>query len=125
MTKRIHVIFITSIFTTLFFSSFSSLAGDEANKYEITIDKSNPLIVHVSAELLIDGDTLFMNSNCPNYDYPEGWSTFVKNLKITTPKGKAVLFEYVSKSKWLIERNKSKILFLNYDIDQLYLHNNH
>ncbi len=117
MTNRFRLIFITSIFTIFFFSSLSSLAGDETNKYEITIDKSNPSFVHVSAALLIEGDTLFMNSNCPNYDYPEGWSTFVKNLKITTPKGKAVSFEYISKSKWLIEGNNSKLLFLNYDID--------
>ncbi len=117
MFERLRATFISIIFTKMLLSSFNSLAGDEVNKYAITVDESSPLLVHVSAELLVQGDTLYMSSNCPNYDYPEGWSTFIKNLKITTPKGREVLFEYITKSKWLIEKNKSDVLFLNYDID--------
>lgn len=117
MLGRFSLNITSIIFIKMFVSSFSGLAGGEMNNYHITIDESNPLRVHVSSELLIQGDTLYMSTNCPNYDYPEGWSTFIKNLQITTPDGRAVLFEYISKSKWLIKRNISDMLFLNYDVD--------
>lgn len=117
MAKSFRFVCIANLFTTLFFSSLSSWAGEETHQYEITIKKENALMVHVAAALLIEGDTLFMSSNCPNYDYPEGWSTFVRNLKITTHKGKVVPFEYLSRSKWLIKGNRNKLLLLNYDID--------
>ena len=87
------------------------------NKYEITITKENPLKVHVSAELRIKGDTLYMSPNCPNYDYPEGWAEFIKNLSITSQRGKSVSYQYISKSKWVLESNQDQVLKLSYDVD--------
>lgn len=84
--------------------------------YEIKINRDNPLLVHVKAHLIAK-DTLQMNTNCPNYDYPEGWATFVKNLKITqqeTP----VNSKYVSKSKWSLEKNPTaEMIQVEYDLD--------
>ena len=58
--------------------------GYKESRYEITIRKEDPLTAHVKARLNVN-DTLSMSTNCPNYDYPEGWSSFVKDLKIKQP----------------------------------------
>jgi predicted metalloprotease with PDZ domain len=94
-----------------------SPSSEPSNKYNVTLDKANQLSVHISADVQIEGDTLFMSPNCPNYDFPEGWSTFIKNLKIRTSKGKLVSYQYISKSKWVVENINSQRLFLDYDVD--------
>jgi len=115
MNQQFYLIYTTTILIVL--SSLNLRANETTNKYNISIDKANQLYLHISAEIQIEGDTLFMSVNCPNYDYPEGWATFIKNLKIRTLKGKFVPFQYVSKSKWMIENNNYQRLFLDYDVD--------
>jgi len=111
MNQQSYVICITTILIVL--SSLNLRASETINKYNITIDKANQMYLHISAEVQIEGDTLFMSGNCPNYDYPEGWSTFIKNLKIRTLTGKLVSFQYISKSKWVFENNNNQRLFLD------------
>ncbi len=69
------------------------------SEYIITVHKQNPLKLFVEAKLETKGDTLYMNPNCPNYDYPEGWSTFIKNLSISSSNRKTIQYHYVTKSK--------------------------
>ncbi|MDC8002510.1 hypothetical protein POV27_00470 [Aureisphaera galaxeae] len=121
MKLRFYILLV--FICTFSFSVFAFVGLDNTHEiltydtYEIFVDKKEPLRVHVSAEVRIKGDTLYMNPNCPNYDYPEGWTSFVKDLTITTLKGKPVSYEYVSKSKWVIEPNREEVLKLDYEVD--------
>ena len=83
--------------------------------YEITFSESNPLLVHVRGSLNTT-NYIKMNTNCPNYDYPEGWASFVSNLSVTAG-GTEIPTEYVSKSKWKINRTSPGMVTVEYDVD--------
>ncbi len=112
-------LFIALIFFTATKAKPSEWSVDiipKPQRYEIKINRDNPLLVHVKANLLAK-DTLQMNTNCPNYDYPEGWATFVKNLKITRQEN-PVNSKYVSKSKWSLEKQPTaEMMQVEYDLD--------
>lgn len=86
-------------------------------EYNLTVSRVNPLRITVDAQLSTTGDTLYMSTNCPNYDYPEGWSSFIKNLSVQTQNGKAISYKYHTKSKWYLENKSSDKLKISYEID--------
>ena len=62
-------------------------------------------MVKVEAKFTSNIDTLSVDRGCPNYDYPEGWSTFI------SPISKGVY--YIGDSKWLAN-NRRKV---EYEVD--------
>lgn len=95
----------------------TSLYAQGISEYTITVNKQNPLRVFVKAKLETKGDTLYMNPNCPNYDYPEGWSTFINNLSVSSSNGKAIKYKYITKSKWYLEDKNTNRVEISYEID--------
>ena len=85
------------------------------SRYEITISADNPLVAHVRGSLSASR-YIEMNTNCPNYDYPEGWASFVENL-IVTADGSDVPIEYISKSKWELDLTTPSTVIVEYDVD--------
>ncbi|MDH3492431.1 MAG: hypothetical protein OEM82_02690 [Acidobacteriota bacterium] len=96
-------------------SERSVARNKDESRYEITIREDSPLTAHVKARLNVE-DKLYMSTNCPNYDYPEGWSSFVRDLKITS-QNKNLLHKYETKSKWTLESPQSDMVLVEYNVD--------
>src|ERR1700710_2660326 len=79
--------------------------AESKNTYLLDFTASHDM-VHVSAILLIKGDTLFMHPSCNNYDYPDGWSSFVKNLQIKNRSGRTVTYRMIGKSQWVLNETE-------------------
>ncbi len=73
--------------------------------YSIEIDPSNPFEVRISMRLG-ETDTLIMHPFCPTYNYPEGWSTFIKPI---TPG-----LKYLGNATWKAD---DKDLQIEYKVD--------
>ncbi len=109
------IIFCLTLTTLIFEKPF--LFGSVRSEYTVTIHKQEPIRAFLEAKLTTSSDTLYMNPNCPNYDYPEGWSSFIKNLSITSSDGKIISHRYQTKSKWVLENKTSDLLNISYEID--------
>ncbi|HMQ08733.1 MAG TPA: hypothetical protein PKC30_15650 [Saprospiraceae bacterium] len=98
-------------------SSFIYGFDKAVNSYTLTVNKANPLLVHVTANLLEVGDTLYINPNCPSYDFPEGWASFIKNLKVSTSSAE-IPIQYTRESKWVLgPRHPAKFIQITYTVD--------
>ncbi len=93
------------------------VSASDVSEYTVTVHSEDPLRVFVKASLKTVGDTLYMNANCPNYDYPEGWASFIKNLSIVSSDGKRISHRYQTKSKWYLENKTSDDLTISYEVD--------
>jgi hypothetical protein len=93
------------------------LFGSVASEYTITVSEKKPMRIFVEAKFKTSGDTLYMNPNCPNYDYPEGWSSFIKDLSISSTDGKNISYRYQTKSKWVLENKTSDLISVSYEVD--------
>jgi predicted metalloprotease with PDZ domain len=84
--------------------------------YTVEVSAENLLHLKVDAHLRAT-DTLVMNPNCPNYDFPEGWSTFVNNLVIKQGNNQ-IAYRYVKKSKWILTNvDPAVALTVSYSVD--------
>ena len=72
-------------------------------EYILTIDKSDPYKVLVKAEFNTEIDSLYIHPFCPNYDYPDGWATFIKSSNDD--------LDYIGNSTWLI-KNKKRVEYV-------------
>jgi predicted metalloprotease with PDZ domain len=93
----------------------SAKSDDHASLYEITINEATPLLAHVRAKMHA-AKYIEMNTNCPNYDYPEGWASFVRNLTVTANDSQ-VPIDYVSKSRWELDLASPGPVTVEYDVD--------
>lgn len=113
--------FFAGIFPCLSFSNFPSETNSkytkQRNEYRVSVSKDNPLRAKVTARIHMKGDTLFMSGNCPNYDYPEGWATFISSLEVTDSEGDPVSVEYASKSKWVLSAYPKNPITVRYTVD--------
>ncbi len=97
-------------------------AQDIKNRYKLNFIDNTFNLINVESEIYMDDDTLYMHSSCPNYDYPEGWSSFITDLYITNS-GKKGELRYVGKSKWVVEGinvNNGEPLHLSYKVNLNY-----
>ncbi len=87
------------------------LSGQEVTNYQIVINQADPFKIKVKAIFPLAIDTLYIHSSCPNYDYPEGWSTFIKpqsaNLK------------FLGNSKWIAQGKE-----ISYEVDLSFVKKN-
>ena len=113
--QRISILFLLLLAFQI--AAQSSSKTELTQQYTVSINEQTPLRLFVEAQIETAGDTLFMHTNCPNYDYPEGWSTFVKNLAISEENGKLIDYEYHSKSKWHLKEKSANVLSVRYEID--------
>lgn len=90
------------ILTIIAFFVVSILNAQNYTEYFLTINKKEPykvtVVVHFSEKI----DTLSIHPACPNYDYPHGWSTFIKPISKN--------LTYIGDSKWHVT-NKKKIIY--------------
>lgn len=112
---RIIIIICLTITTFMFERPF--LFGSVNSEYTISVYEQEPMRVFIEAKIKTIGDTLYMNPNCPNYDYPEGWSSFIKNLSISSSEGNVISYHYQTKSKWYLENKTSDLINISYEID--------
>lgn len=85
-------------------SSANTKGQNIVAEYELKINKDNPYVVSIKASFTNKVDTLLIHPACPNYDYPNGWSTFIK------PKNRNLI--YLGKNKW-----KANSQTISYEVD--------
>lgn len=95
----------------------SCLFGSVNSRYTVAIHEAEPLRAFVKATIVMTGDTLYMNPNCPNYDYPEGWASFIRNLSVKDPEGRSVSSRYQPKSEWILTDKTADSITLSYEVD--------
>ncbi len=80
--------------TFLILFTASIALGQRTSEYIISISKNDPFVVDVKVKFATDVDTVYVHPACPNYDYPEGWSTFIE------PTSESL--NYIGNSTWVV-----------------------
>jgi predicted metalloprotease with PDZ domain len=86
------------------------------DKYSISFDESNPLLADVKAEIAVKDGQLLMAPWGANH-LPNGWASFVKNLRITDNAGKDVNYESKPNGAWQLSKISDGSVRLSYQVD--------
>lgn len=97
---------------------FTCLAGlnAEADNYRVSISDSDVRLAHIEATIVPDANVIAMNDE-GNQGLKEGWSTFVKNLRVTDHTGRVLSTQYERPSRWRLQNYKSGPVTLSYDVE--------
>lgn len=87
--------------------------------YTLQFDETRPSLVHVTADLNLQKNTLRMASwGHPNL--PMGWATFVKNLKVLDDEGRELPLQSAGKDSWgawKVSHENGTRIHLSYDVE--------
>jgi predicted metalloprotease with PDZ domain len=110
---------VSSCFAFLF-----GIAGDVAAKgislknndtYTITINKDNPRLLKVKAELILKDDVLYMSRNGAG-QFPERWAKFVHNIKAVDKRLRVLKITDLGEARWKIDAGKGLRVRLTYEV---------
>ena len=101
--QNIDFMKILILLTSLFIAGISN--AQDTTEYIVTVYDSNPYTIGIIAKFSSKVDTLSIHPACPNYDYPNGWSTFIR------PNTNSL--DFIGDSKWTVN-HKSEI---SYNVD--------
>lgn len=85
-------------------------------KYRVSVKESSPLLADVEAEISVKDGHLFMASWGADH-LPNGWASFVKNLRVTDNAGKDVAFESKPNGAWQLSDVTNSSVRLSYQVD--------
>ncbi len=84
--------------------------------YRIRFDENNALLANVEAEITVSDGRLYMASWGADY-LPNGWASFVKNLRITDNAGKDINYEVKPNGAWQLSSVSDGAARLSYQVD--------
>ncbi len=87
-----------------------------AGKYRISFNENNPLLANIEAQIAVKDGHIFMASWGADH-FPNGWASFVKNLRVTDKSGKDVGFESKPNGAWQLDGATDGSLKLSYQVD--------
>jgi len=87
-----------------------------AGNYRIRFDENNVLLANVEAEIAVKDGHLYMAAWGADY-LPNGWASFIKNLRITNDAGKVVNYESKPNGAWQLSSISDSLVRLSYQVD--------
>lgn len=83
--------------------------------YTLTFDLNN---LKVTVKVILPAtDTLQMHASAPLDDKPEGWASFIKNIRVSGANKKSIPIQYIGKSLWALQSKAEKNITLEYEVD--------
>lgn len=98
------------------FAFQTELPPEAAGKYLISFNESNPLLANVEAEIVVKDGHLFMAPWGADF-LPNGWASFVKNLRVTNAAGNDIGFESKANGEWQLSGISDGSVKLSYQVD--------
>jgi predicted metalloprotease with PDZ domain len=104
------------------FSKYSAADSRSINqqktyaKYRVSIKESNPLMADIEAEITVKDGRLFMAAWGADH-LPNGWASFVRNLRIHDGTGKTISLESKPNGVWQLGGISGNWVRLSYQID--------
>jgi predicted metalloprotease with PDZ domain len=86
------------------------------DSYRIRFDESNPLLANVEAEIAVKDGHLSMAEWGADH-FPNGWASFVKNLRVTDSAGKVINYESKPNGAWQLTSISNGSVRLSYQVD--------
>jgi len=86
------------------------------DNYRIRFDENNALLANVEAQITVKDGRIFMAPWGADY-LPNGWASFVKNLRVTDNAGKDVNFESKPNGAWQLGSISNGSVRLSYQVD--------
>lgn len=87
-----------------------------SGKYKVSFKQSNPLLADVEAEIAVKDGNLFMAPWGADF-LPDGWASFVKNLRVTDKTGKEISYESKPNGAWQLNDISNDTVRLSYQVD--------
>jgi predicted metalloprotease with PDZ domain len=115
MNFRISYLVFFLYFCSPLYAGVCADSKKDDTHYNIQVSFSDPLTVHVDADVRVADRKLYMDPFGDD-DLLDGWATFVRNLQVTDGNGRLIDFQRSGRATWHLESDFGSV-HLRYDVD--------
>ncbi len=102
-------------FSFLFLLIVAVAEGKNITSYKITIDASNPRLLKIEANFILQENLLYMDEGGAE-QFPKRWANFVQNLEVKDAKGDLLKIEELPEARWKLKSRGNQKVRLTYEI---------